>query len=326
MLSGGFKRSGLLGLVGVVLVAVAIASIALSTDSSEANPKGTLAIIFGLVAAFVIVFFVFQRSDLTRAARGDSKAVQRALAEGGGTIENPTTMEEATLWAALAVRPIDDAAIEARSAMWEPVRHGQRLAWVVMGLVLLTVPAIYLFESFLPLLIGGPLIALVAIYGSIRAMAPGGAVDCGYEQVGAAMVPLGLELTERPEVDIEVREATTGRVGPNVRGALVLSGERYGRQVMVRLDSGEVSPRSEVTIRVPAPAFRAKSRDGKVRPGDEVPVEIAESLRSMPNSTRWKKMTVEGGPEGIVVSRKGGAQADWLCDLWLAERLAAATA
>ena len=42
----------------------------------------------------------------------------------------------------------------------------------------------------------------------------------------------------------------------------------------------------------------------------------------MPNSTRWKKITVDGGPEGIVVARKGGAQADWLCDLWLAERLA----
>ena len=34
-------------------------------------------------------------------------------------------------------------------------------------------------------------------------------------------------------------------------------------------------------------------------------------------------MQVEGGPEGIVVSRKGGGQSDWMCDLWLAERLAA---
>ena len=42
----------------------------------------------------------------------------------------------------------------------------------------------------------------------------------------------------------------------------------------------------------------------------------------MPNSTRWKKLTVEGGADGILVARKGGEQADWLCDLWLAERLA----
>jgi hypothetical protein len=319
---GGFKRSGLFGLLGVVVVAVAVAAIALSSNNDEANPKDTLALVFGLIAAFVIVLFIFQRSDLMRAARGDSKAVQQVLAEGGGEIDNPTTMEEATLWAALAVKPIDDAAIAARGAMWEPVRRSQHLAWAVMALVFLTVPAIYLTESFVPLLIGAPLIAIAAIYGSVRALAPGGDVDSAYEKVGAAMAPLGFELTERPKVDIEVREATTGRVGPRVHGALVLSGERHGRQVTARLGGGEVSPHSEVTVRVASPEFKAKSRDGKVRPGDEVPAAIAESMRSIPNSTRWKKLTVEGGPEGIVVSRKSGAQADWLCDLWLAERLA----
>ena len=321
-MSGGFRRSGLFGLVGVVVVAVAIAAIALSTDSNEANPKGSLALIFGLIAAFVAILFVFQRSDLMRAARGDSKAVQRALAAGGGKVENPTTMEEATLWAALAVKPIDEAAIEARAAMWEPVRRSQHLAWVVMGLVFLTVPAIYLTESFVPLLIGGPLIAIAALYGGLRAMAPGGEVDSAYEKVGLAMAPLGFEVSERPQVNIEVREATTGRVGPKIHGALLLSGERHGRAVSARLGSGEVSPSSEVAVRAPTPEFKAKSRDGKVRPGDEVPAAIAESLRSMPNSTRWKKLTVEGGHDGIVVTRKGSGEADWLCDLWLAERLA----
>jgi hypothetical protein len=92
----------------------------------------------------------------------------------------------------------------------------------------------------------------------------------------------------------------------------------------VRLGSGEVGPRSEVKVSVATPAFKAKSRDGKVRPGDEVPAPFAAALGNMPSSTRWKKLTVEGGPEGILVARKGGAQADWLCDLWLAERLAAA--
>jgi hypothetical protein len=53
-----------------------------------------------------------------------------------------------------------------------------------------------------------------------------------------------------------------------------------------------------------------------------VPATIAALLRAMPNSSRWKKLVVDGGPDGIVVSRKGGTQSDWLCDLWLAERLA----
>ncbi len=321
MLSGGFKRSGLFGLIGVVVVAAAVAAIALNSEG-DANPKGTLALIFGVIAVFVVILLVLQRSDLNRAAGGDAKAVQRAVAEGGGVIENPTTMEEQQLWAALAVKPIDEAALEARGSMWDSARRSQHLGWIVMLLILLTVPAIYLTESFMPLLIGGPLIVIAAIYGSIRALAPGGEVDSAYEKVGVAMAPLGFEVTERPKVNIEVREATTGRVGPKIHGALVLSGERHGRPVSARLGSGEVSLHSEVTVRIAAPEFKAKSRDGKVRPGDEVPTAIAESLRSMPNSTRWKKLTVAGGPEGIVVSRKGGAQADWLCDLWLAERLA----
>lgn len=320
-MAGGFKRSGLFGLIGVVVVAIVVAIIA-SAAGNEANPKGTLALIFGVIAVFVVILFVLQRSDLERVAGGDAKAVQRAVAEGGGKIENPTTMSEQRLWAALAIRPIDNEAIKARSQMWDAGRRSLRLGMIVTLLIFLTVPSIYLFESFLPLLIGGPLIVIAALYGSFRALAPGGEMDSAYDKVGLAMAPLGLEVTERPKVNIEVREATTGRVGPKIHGALVLSGERHGRPVSVRLGSGEVSPHSEVTVRLATPAFKAKSRDGKVRPGDDVPALFAAAMQATPNSTRWKKLTVEGGPEGIVVARKGGAQADWLCDLWLAERLA----
>jgi hypothetical protein len=320
-MAGGFKRSSCFGLIGVVIVAIAIAIIA-STAGNEANPKGTMALIFGVLAVFFVILFVLQRSDLERVAGGDAKAVQQAVAEAGGKVENPTTMPEQQLWAALAVKPIGNEAIKARGEMWNAGRRSLRLGMVVTLLIFLTVPSIYLFESFVPLLIGGPLIAIAALYGGIRAMAPGGEVDSAYDNVGIAMAPLGFEVTERPKVDIEVREPTTGRMGPKMRGALVLSGERHSRHVSVRLDSGEVSPHSEVTVRVPTSEFKAKSRDGKVRPDDEVPAPFATALRAMPNSTRWKKLTVEGGPEGIVVSRKGGAQPEWLCDLWLAERLA----
>jgi hypothetical protein len=321
-MAGGFKRSGLFGLIGVVVVMVAVALIALSADSGDPNPKGTMVLIFGVIAVFVVILFVLQRSDLEKVAGGDAEAVQRAVAEGGGKIENPTTMVEQQLWAALAIKPIGNEAVKARSAIWDSSRRSQKLGWVVMALILLTVPSIYLFESFLPLLIGGPLIVIAALYGSFRALAPGGEMDSTYDNVGLAMAPLGFDVTERPQVNVEVREATTGRVGPKIHGALVLSGERHGRPVSVRLGSDQVSPHSEVTVRVATPAFEAKSRDGKVRPGDEVPAAFATVLRAMPNSTRWKKLTVEGGPEGIAVARKGGAQADWLCDLWLAERLA----
>jgi hypothetical protein len=84
-------------------LAIVVAVIA-STAGNEANPKGTLALIFGVIAVFVVILFVLQRSDLERVAGGDAKAVQQAVAEGGGRIENPTTMGEQQLWAALAVR------------------------------------------------------------------------------------------------------------------------------------------------------------------------------------------------------------------------------
>lgn len=325
MFSGGFKRSGLFGLIGVIAVAAIVVVIALGTEGNG-NPKLTYALIFGVVGVFMVVLFALQRSDMERAAGGDAKAVQRAVAEGGGAIENPMAMEEQQLWAALAVKPIDREAIEARGSMWDAGRRSLRLGMVVTLLIFLTVPPIYILESFVPLLIGGPLIVLAAIFGSVRALMPGGEMDSGYEKVGLAMAPLGFEVTERPKVSIETRDATTGRVGPKIRGALVLSGERHGRAVSVRVGSGEVSSTSEVTVRVASPEFEAKSRDGKVRPPKDAPAAIAEALQDVPNSTRWKKVKVEGGAEGIVVSRKGGAQADWLCDLWLAERLADAAA
>lgn len=326
MFSGGFKRSSRFGLIGVIVVAGLVVVIATTTGEGQSNPKMTYALIFGVLAVFMIILFALQRSDMERVAGTSVKGTERAVAEGGRTIENPTTMEEPQLWAALAVKPIDAEAVRARSQGWDAGRRSLRLGMIVTLLIFLTVPSIYLFESFVPLIIGGPLIALAAIFGSIRALAPGGELDKGYENVGLAMAPLGFEVTERPKVSIETRDATTGRVGPKIRGALELSGERHGRSVSVRLGSGEVSSTSEVTVGAAVPEFEAKSRDGRVRPakGAELPAAIAAALEAVPNSTRWKKLKVEGGPQGIVVSRKGGEQADWLCDLWLAERLAAA--
>lgn len=323
-MSGGFKRSGLFGIVGVLVVAVLVIAIALTMVGPEdANPKLALGLIFGVIAIFCALLFAFQRSDLERVAGSNVRDTNRAAAEAGRQVDNPTTMTEPELWAALAVVPIDAEAVRARTEIWEPARRSQRLAMIVTALIFLTVPAIYLLESFVPLLIGGPLIVIAALYGSFRALAPGGDMDQGYESVGRAMAPLGFEVSERPTVNIEMRDPVQGRMGPRIHGALVLSGERHGRQVAVRLGSGEVSSQTEVTVRAPVATFEAKSRDGRVRPAAGAPEAIAAALKAVPNSTRWKRVKVEGGPEGIVVARKGGEQSDWLCDLWLAEQLAA---
>lgn len=291
-MSGGFKRSGRFGLIGVFVVAALVAVIATTTGQGEANPKLTLGLIFGVIAVFVVVLLILQRSDLERAAGGDAQAVGRAAAQAGGPVENPATMSEADLWAALAVRPITSEAIRARGAGWDAGRRSLKLGMVVFALILLTVPAIYLLESFVPLLIGGPLIVIAALYGSFRAVAPGGEMDQGYQRVGEAMAPLGLEVSERPTVSIEMRDPVTPRMGPQIHGVLELSGERHGRRVVVRLGSGE----GEVTVAEPSHQYEAAS----------------------------KRIPIRSGLEGIVVTRKGGGQGDWLCDLWLAERLASA--
>jgi hypothetical protein len=321
-MSGGFKRSSRFGIIGVIVVMAACAAIGLTLGSGQANPKLALGLIFGVIALYCVILFALQRTDLNRVSGADARDSSRAAAEGGREIENPTTMSDPDLWAAMAVKPIDSEAVKARAAGWEAGRRSQSLAMIVTLLIFLTVPPIYFFESFVPLLIGGPLIVIAALWGSVRALMPGGELDQGYANAGKAMAPLGFELSERPQVSIETRDAVTGRVGPKIRGALVLEGSRGGRSVSVRVEGTETGSRSEVSVATAAPRFEAKSRDGRVRPLDGAPEGIVAALKKAPNSTRWKKVAVEGGPEGIVVTRKGGGQADWLCDLWLAERLA----
>jgi hypothetical protein len=295
-MAGGFKRSGLFGLIGVFVVAGLVAVVALTMGQGDPNPKLALGLIFGVIAVFCLVLFALQRSDLERAASGDAAATGRAAAEGGHQVENPTTIGEAELWAALAIAPIDADAIKARDEGWEVGRRGIRLGMVVTLLIFLTVPPIYLTESFVPLLIGGPLIVIAALYGAFRAIGPGGEISKSYERTDRAMKPLGLAVTERPEGGFEMRMPATPGFDYRLRGWTVLSGRRHGRPVMVRIGGHEDAGTSEVIVGGEASEYEAKS----------------------------KRLSVRSGSEGIVVVRRKGGPRDWLCDLWLAERLAAA--
>jgi hypothetical protein len=292
--SGGFKRSSRFGLIGIFVVMAMVAVIGLTMGSGEANPKLALGLIFGVVAVFVVVLLILQRSDLKRTAGGDAAKSARAAAEAGEQVEDPTTLGEAELWAAMAVGPIDGDAIEARSEMWDVGRRGIKLGGVIFVLIFLTVPSIYLFESFVPLLIGGTLIAIAALYGAYRAIGPGGDIDSGFDRLDRAMRPLGLEVTERPKGGFEPRAPTMPGFDYRLRGATVLSGERHGRLATVTLGGYEDAGLSEVTVAVPCHEFAAKS----------------------------KRVEVRSGPDGVVVSRYKAKPGDWLCDLWLAERLA----
>lgn len=321
-MAGGFKRSSRFGLIGVVVVAALVSAIALATSGDEANPKGTLALIFGVIAVFFAILFFLQRTDLERVAGTSAQESERAAAAAGQAIENPATMAEPDLWAALAVKPIDAEALRARGQMWDSSRRSLRLATVVTLLIFLTVPAIYLLESFVPLLIGGPLIAIAAVYGSVRAIGPGGEVSQAFDRMDLALAPLGLSVVRRPQVRFETREPAMPGFSARLSGPTVLDGERHGRSVSVQIGGHEDADTTEVVVSASTPEFTARSSDGRIRAGEGVPPNLAEALASVPNSTRWRKLTVKGDGRGVVVTRRGGEQSDWLCDLWLAERIA----
>jgi hypothetical protein len=294
MFSGGFTRSSRYGLIGVLVVMALTAAIALTMGSGEANPKLTLGLIFSVLAIFLVGLFALQRSDLERVAACDAAATQRAAAEGGRPLENPTAPGEGDLWAALAIAPIDRDAIQAREEMWGGGRRSINLGIVIVVLIFLTVPPMYLLESLVPLYVGAPLIVLTAIYGAFRAVGPGGELDQGYELTDRAMKPLGLQLTARPKGGLEPRGPTMPGFDYRLRGLTELSGERHGRRVTIRFGGHEEAGTSEVTIAGPARPYEAKS----------------------------KRVTVSSGPAGISITRRKSRPGDWLSDLWLAERLA----
>lgn len=270
---------------------------------------------FAIIGGYVVLLALLQNLDLSRA---EGATVPDEVPD---VIDNPAVLDEPVLWAALAVEPIDEEAVRARRQVWSITRGSMQGAWLVTGLILLTVPPMYLLQSFVPLLIGGPIILLIVLWKSIRLL--GGGVDEAYDAASAAMAPLGLAVVDRPDISIEVKGVTPMRTGPVLRGALVLEGERHGRHVIVRMPAtaGVRSP-SEVRLALDAPPFEFKTRDGRLKAVEGAPDPVSESLKEVPNSTRWNGVRGEGGEGGLIIHRKSAGNSDWMLDLWLAERLA----
>lgn len=321
---GGFKRSGTFGIVGVVVTMAVVAAIALTMGSGQARPTLALGLIFGVVGLFMLILFVLQAGDLRRAESGAVPDEARRAA-AAARLADPTTLTEPELWAALAVRPIDEEAARARNQIWGTARASLRLGWIITPLIFAAVVPIYLFGTFVPILIGAPLIGLIALWKSFSLLRGGGELDTSYERVGIAMRPLGLDLVERPTVWLQPR-IDRPLFSPDFAGAVVLAGERRGRAVSVCFPAGGSGVRSPsaVTLGGAAPELEASFRDGRLRARRGGPPEVGRSLGAMTASPRWKGVKVEGGPEGLIVYRRSSREGDWLCDLWLAERLATA--
>ncbi len=129
---------------------------------------------------------------------------------------------------------------------------------------------------------------------------------------------LGLQISATPKSILLPRIGTDG-IGHHVVGPTVMQGERYGRQVMMEAYSGSTA----VLVAAPTEPFRLTGSGGRVQADGAVPEWVSLALAPVPSDSRWHKVTIVGGPDGIRADRKGSAlDSDWLVDLWLAEVLA----
>jgi hypothetical protein len=105
-MSGGFRRSSAFGIVGVIVVMIACAVIALQYGSGTARPTGALIVIVALVFGFMAVLMVLQRIDLNRVS---GKAQREALSDPGPVARGSTR-----------VQPEDDRHLRARGRAPQP--------------------------------------------------------------------------------------------------------------------------------------------------------------------------------------------------------------
>jgi hypothetical protein len=132
-------------------------------------------------------------------------------------------------------------------------------------------------------------------------------------------------LTQELGLDQE-QEITSGYGGPSWY-ATEFSGTRHGRHVALRMG---VIPRirgngyNEVHVTAPVAPFRLRVTDGRpaVQAGSSPDVEqLVASLAPAPEV--WRKLEVDGGPDGILARRPVTAHPQgYLYDLWLIERIA----
>ena len=294
------------------------AIIATTLGQDQAKPRLASALIFGVIALFFVVLFALQRADIGRA-----ESVSVAPDVDPGEIQDPITVDEPTLWASMAVKPIDDAARRARATLWAPARTSLHYGMLITLLIFLAVPPIYLFDTFVPLLIGAPLIVLTAIVASVRITMSGGQIEQGFDRMSDAMAPLGLTVTGRPKVKLRQRGPVQPGFSAGLDGAVVLEGERHGRAVTITLPPlTGLKPRSETALSGATPDFALEARYQRLHAENGAPAEVEGVLVKLAPSERWTGVTARGGPDGIGFVRKGDSGGEWLLDLWLAERLA----
>jgi hypothetical protein len=313
-LNQDFKRSRRFGVVGVIVVMVVVAALALMFGQNTANPTGLYIVIFAIVFGFVFLMLRFQRADLDSAER-------KAKAEATGPVSevtDPTTANSPSLLAALATGPIDQEAVEdSAAATWELGRSSIKGGGVMMVLIGCAVIPWQLWQTYWTLYLFVPMIIGYAGYMLRNMLGPNNSLGPLYANADATMKPLGLTMTEIPELHVTPRVAGQG-VQKQITGAATYEGSRHGRNVRLRLAS-----KTTTQVAGSYPTFTIRNREGRLRPASGSPAAVEAVIAPLAASPLWRGVNVHGGDGGIVVERKDN-RGSWMCDLWLAERLAEA--
>lgn len=311
-LNRDFKRSRRFGIVGVVVVMVVIAALALAFGQNTANPTGLYIAIFVIVFGFMAIVLRLQRRDLDTAEK-------HAATEASGPVSkvtDPTAANSASLLTALATGPVDQTAIEeASAATWKLGRQSISGGGVMLVLIACAVVPWQLWQTYWSLIAFVPIIIGYALYMLSKVMGAGGTLAPAYELSEPTMEPLGLRMTETPKVEVAPRIAGQG-VEKHITGAATYAGQRHGRRVRVRM-----AARTTTEVGGSYPIFVIRNREGRLRPASGAPPAVEAVLAPLAPSPLWRGVTARGSEEGIVVERKDN-RASWMCDLWLAERLA----
>jgi hypothetical protein len=290
-----FKRSSRFGLIGVGVVAVVVAGLALAFGQNSANPQLALIPILALVFGFVAVLLHLQRRDVDAAAA-------RAGREAAAAIEpvaDPTTADQMSLLADLATGPIDRSALAGASArVWNIARGSISSGATMMVLIFCAVVPWLLFTWIWSIVVFVPLIIGYAVYLGARVIMPGGTLDQTYDDLAPTMTALGL--------------AESG-------GNAAYAGIRHGRRVTVTIGRG-----STVTVAAVAHPFEVRAKGERLRALAGAPGPVEAVIAPLRPSSDWRGVSFIGGPEGVVAERRNAGAEHWMRDLWVAERLAAA--
>ena len=310
-----FQTSRRFGLIGVAAVIVVVAALALAFGSNDAHPTILMAVILAIVFGFVAVLMVLQRRDLNHA---EARSAHASL-QTPGPITDPTTADANALVHALAIEPVDDAAIaEATSTGWSIARASMNSGVVMIILIACAVVPWQLFTAYWSLYVFVPVIVVYALYLIARLLMPGGTIDRAYNAGVPTLASLGLRQVDRLEISARPRIAGPG-FEKSVSGAIAYAGTRHGRKVSIRIPA---SGTTTTALAGSYPALHMAAKGERLRATDGASPAVEAVLAPLRASSCWKGVKLTAGADGLVVERKDGGGEHWMRDLWLAERLA----